>query len=326
MPTFKQLQHAVAVARAGNFREAAHTVHLSQPALTRSIQALEAELGIQLFDRAPEGVQLTHVGSMLIERAQLIVTERDELLREAELAKGLERGSFTVSCGAYPSYRLIPLAIAEMLRSRPRMRCRIINENWRQVASRVMRRESDVGIADLRALTNDPSLRMELLGSHRFVFYAGNHHPLAGRRNLSLDELFRYPYIGTRAPPAIANLLQNVPPEGGHIDAETGDFVPAVEIESPDMARRLVLECDAIAIAPVSHLVEDARAGRLQVLDFHADWMTFSYSFLFRAGRSLAPAVKLFMQTMRSLEIGQMAREAAAWQALRLDKNTEGSA
>ena len=56
MTTLRQLTHARTLAQMGNFRLAAQVLHISQPALTRSIQALEAALGVQLFDRMALGV------------------------------------------------------------------------------------------------------------------------------------------------------------------------------------------------------------------------------------------------------------------------------
>jgi len=299
----------VALANFRNFREAAHAVHLSQPALTRSIQALEREFEIRLFDRTPDGVEITQSGALLIERAQSIIAERDELLREVELAKGLERGKFTVSAGAYPAYELIPNALARMLVTRPRMRCQVINENWRHVAKRVLSREAEIGVADLRAFQPDEHLQISPLGSHPFVFYCRAGHPLGGHRALTLDQVFSYPYVGTRGPPEIARLLTDVPAAGGNIDPETGDFLPAIEVDSIDTARRVILSCDGIAVAPVSYIADGLRTGQLQIVDYQADWMMLSYSFLHRARRTLSPAVQLFVSLLRTLEISQAARE-----------------
>ena len=57
----RRLTHLIALAEEGSFARAAERVHLSQPALSRSIQALEDELGMKLFDRAARGVAMTHL-------------------------------------------------------------------------------------------------------------------------------------------------------------------------------------------------------------------------------------------------------------------------
>ena len=68
--TLRQLQHASALARHGSFREAAADMHITQPALTRSIQTLESSLGVSLFDRQTNGVEVSRAGEVLLRRAE----------------------------------------------------------------------------------------------------------------------------------------------------------------------------------------------------------------------------------------------------------------
>ncbi|GHF34596.1 DNA-binding transcriptional LysR family regulator [Amycolatopsis bartoniae] len=75
----RNLRHFAAVADTLNFRVAAERLHLSQPALTRSIAALERELGVQLFVRDKRHVELTTHGTQLLERARTILSGADEL-------------------------------------------------------------------------------------------------------------------------------------------------------------------------------------------------------------------------------------------------------
>ena len=69
MNDLRQLRHFVALAEHGHFARAAAAVHLSQPALSRSIQALEASLGCNLVDRHSRGISLTAHGSLVLEQA-----------------------------------------------------------------------------------------------------------------------------------------------------------------------------------------------------------------------------------------------------------------
>ena len=69
---FQQLTHFLAVAKAGNFTQAANEIGMSQPALSRSIQKLESIIGEPLFERQPRGVKLTEIGSFLLVRANQI--------------------------------------------------------------------------------------------------------------------------------------------------------------------------------------------------------------------------------------------------------------
>ncbi len=81
--SFEQLETFVAVAEEGAVRRAARRLHISQPPLTRQLHALEDELGVALFRRTPQGMQLLPAGERFLSRARRMLAERDDALREA---------------------------------------------------------------------------------------------------------------------------------------------------------------------------------------------------------------------------------------------------
>ena len=115
----RQLSHALAVWRHGSFRRAAAEQHLSQPALSRSIQNLEESLGVLLFDRQTTEVTPTAFGEALLRRAETILIEAAELEREMKLMKGLDIGRFSVAMGVYAAEMSGNLPLAEFLSAHP---------------------------------------------------------------------------------------------------------------------------------------------------------------------------------------------------------------
>ena len=77
----RHLRHALALAEHGNFARAAEALHLSQPALTRSLQALEAQVGEQLFDRSHREVTPTTMGELLLQHARQLLLHAVNHLR-----------------------------------------------------------------------------------------------------------------------------------------------------------------------------------------------------------------------------------------------------
>ena len=87
--TLTQLRHFVGLAQAGSFAQAARLLFLTQPALSRSIQALEEELGAPLLDRLGRRIALTPLGHEVLDRARRLVSEADAL---KQVSQGLQAG------------------------------------------------------------------------------------------------------------------------------------------------------------------------------------------------------------------------------------------
>src|SRR5574337_443604 len=92
MIDLKRLAHVVALADEGHFGRAAERVHLSQPAFSRSIQAIESDLGLRLFDRGTDGAKPTPAGGFLIERARRLLFDARCLQRDAALYRDSKLG------------------------------------------------------------------------------------------------------------------------------------------------------------------------------------------------------------------------------------------
>ena len=100
-PSIRQLQCFRAVAEERNFRRAAERLHMSQPPLSRQIQALEAQLGLALFERSSHHVDLTPAGTRLLRHGQSVLDAYDRLLSNAEALAGAETpGARGAACGS----------------------------------------------------------------------------------------------------------------------------------------------------------------------------------------------------------------------------------
>ena len=87
--TLVQLRHLISLAQSGSFTRSAEALFLTQPALSRSIRALEEELGQKLFQRLGRKAVLTESGDTLLERARRIVSEVDQTINELKTTPAL---------------------------------------------------------------------------------------------------------------------------------------------------------------------------------------------------------------------------------------------
>lgn len=304
MLKLQQLAHALALSRIGNFHRAAQAQHLSQPAFSRSIRSLEESVGALLFDRQGPAVQPTRYGEVLLRHAGIILAEADELEREVRLLQGLETGSLNVAMGAFAAELSGSRAVGELVRAHPGICCQVKLNSWRGVADMVASRTVDVGLAEISTLASVEHLVTEPVAQHELLLYCRRGHPLLERNEVTRADLDAFPQTLIRVPPRGAELM----PGQGHIEADTGDRIPHVEVDDLATARAVVLASDAFSAATPVQIEPWLRGDEFRVLPFRANWLRLNYGFITLQDRMLSPATELFMRLVRQIEAGVAAR------------------
>lgn len=303
----RSLQQAVTLATHGSYRRAADALHLSQPALSRSIASLEATLGVRLFDRGRRGVRPTEFGQLLIDRGSSLLAGFDELRREIALAKGLETGELKVGAGLYPAEISVATAVGRLSARHPRLRIALRAGPWREIADAVGGGDLDVAVVELSALRAQPRLAIEPLPQHRATIVCRPGHPLLAHRRLTPERVFRYPFVGPRLPPRVGEPLQPLAPSL-RLDAVSGDVIPPLHVESIALAKKIVAAGDGIAALPRVLVDAELAAGELAALPWRPRWLRTGYGFVYRRDRTLSASASAFMAEVRVIESGLQAR------------------
>lgn len=115
MLQLKSLTHLVTLSRRLNYARAADDLGISQSALTRSIQALERQLGMRLFDRDRGGVALTPQGALAVERCAVLLADAEDVERHLVLAAGARAGRVRFGMAPLPASALLPAVVSERL-------------------------------------------------------------------------------------------------------------------------------------------------------------------------------------------------------------------
>jgi DNA-binding transcriptional LysR family regulator len=145
-----QLQVFVAVADYKSFSEAAQQMQLSQSAVSYAIASLEEELGVTLFSRGRYGAHLTPVGEQIIVRARRAIDLLDDIVKQANLAKGLQGGHVRISSFRSAATHILPDVIAEFCRRYPAIAVSISDYDDRPDVEEDLRKgRADLGITYL---------------------------------------------------------------------------------------------------------------------------------------------------------------------------------
>lgn len=295
------LRQVVALNKHRNFARAAESLHISQPALSRSIAGLEQSLGVPLFDRTPAGVEPTICGQAVIDRGNEILKKEKELRREILLIQGIEVGELSIGAGPFPFEISVSRAVARLITRYPKLQVRINADSPPGIVNRVLSGDIDIGVADIRHCEDIARLTVEQLPEHAIACCCRRGHPLAGKRSLSLGDLLNFPVVGTVMPPALGAILEHSHLVG-RINEDTKNFHPAITVDSLSAARNVALGCDALLPIAPGCIAPELASGDLVIVDFNAPWMRNQYGFISRKDRTHSPGALEFMARMREVE------------------------
>jgi DNA-binding transcriptional LysR family regulator len=181
------VQAFIAIADHGAFHSGAQSLHITQTALSRRIQNLEAFLGVRLFERTTRTVSLTPIGQAFLPQARRLLTDLAMALVEIrETGKSL-RGDVTIACVPTVGVYYLPRIVQQYAACHPDNRIRILDHASSDVAAAVLRREAEFGI-NMQG-PHEPGLTSIPVMKDRFVLVCRDDHPLSRRRRLSWKQL-----------------------------------------------------------------------------------------------------------------------------------------
>jgi DNA-binding transcriptional LysR family regulator len=187
------LEAFIAIADHGGFGRAARAVHITQTALTRRLQNLEALLEVKLVERTTRSVALTSVGRSFLPQARRLLADLTAAFVELRETGQAQRGTVTIACVPTAGIQYLPRILQEYSARHPANRVVILDHASRGVAEAVLSREAEFGIQIAGPL--HPELASEPLLEDRFALICRSDHPLAKRARLSWKELTSQPLI-----------------------------------------------------------------------------------------------------------------------------------
>lgn len=206
--TLVQLRHLLSLARTGSFSQSAAALFITQPALSRSIRALEAELGQPLFDRIGRHSELTPFGRETVERAREVVLAADDLRDSSRLAGNGEEGVLRIGMGSGPGAMLMTPLLLKMAQERPRVQLAVTRANTGLLVQALRDRALDALVVDARSLRPAPDLHAQMAHEMSGALMVRRGHPLARTRaGIGFDAVLRYPVAATPLSDDVARTL-----------------------------------------------------------------------------------------------------------------------
>jgi DNA-binding transcriptional LysR family regulator len=236
----RHLRYFVAVGEVLNFTKAAARLRVAQPALSRQVQDLEDEIGVDLLTRSTRGVQLTAEGKLFLEEARALLGNADDAVEKVRaLARG-EYGTLHVGYAPTPTMDLLPAALASFRAAVPRVTVNLHDFDGSEISAGLRNGTIEIAVTvrphdeNATGLIFDPLLRLPL------AVACAPKHPLARSKAVTIQQALEHPFIAFRRD-------------------EYSDYYHTLDsvFDGQKKVPRIVAECDSM-----SSLITEVEGGR----------------------------------------------------------------
>jgi LysR family transcriptional regulator of gallate degradation len=291
---FKDLLLLQAIVDAGSINRAAKVIGLSQPALTRSIGRLEADIGVQLLTRVAKGVYPTEFGQALLEHVRLAGAELDQAETQLRIIKS--RSSSQLACGGtfVPMGYLIPQAVKDFGDRKPDSHVRLVEGTTDGLLQMLRVGELEVVVCPKMDAQKDDDLTSEVLVIERVGIFADSQHPLLKEKNNSLQKI-----VSSERwilPDRTGQLRQLLIREFARHSVEIPERF--VETASLTAARRLINITSFVAFSTSLLVAPDLLAGTTREIQGNWQFPTTTLS-LFHRTEKLSTSALYFVECLR---------------------------
>ena len=286
----KRVRHLIYLSEELHFSRAAVRANLSQTAFSRSIQSLETDLGVRLFDRDTRSVILTAAGQQLIGRANELLSCAKKLVAQANDIAGAEGGELSFGVSPMASTLNTVDILVKLRKNIPRLVLNVQVGYWDQQCHLLETDRLDFIVTTIRAGQEfDPRFSIIHLPPQPASVFCRRDHPLAKQTSpVSRQQILNYPWSGiVPSNEASVYALFDLPP---------GTLLPwTLSSNDLNLLRETTLTSDSLLLIWRAWLDRDLRDGVLLDLmpfiqpGWPADLLTIKNAVVSHAGRSLSP-------------------------------------
>jgi len=252
------LRTFLSVQRHLSYTAAGKEVSLSQPAVWRQIQKLEADLGVRLFERLGKSLSLTNAGRTLASEAEKLLGSIERVVEAVKAQESPSRGRLRIGASTTPGFYLLPSALGRFHARYPDVELSYRVENSLRIEEAILKNELDFGFVGSHIPREE--VHREPVVEDQIVFFASPRHPLAGRRRISLTALFRDICILREQGSATRKRVE------AQLAAEGVSIGRSITLGCPEAIKAVVAGGLGFSFLSVHGLQGDFRRGRLKRL------------------------------------------------------------
>lgn len=286
------------VAEQGGFSRAAVVLHLSQPAVSKSVAELERQTGVPLFERAGRASRLTAAGSLLFARARELFAVEESAEEELRALRGLDAGVLRVGASTTIATYLLPPYLARFSDAHPGVSLRVASANTRAIARALLERRLDVALVE--GPVANPRIEVVPWRDDELVVITPPGHRLSRRRSIALGELAHEPFV-VREPGSGTRTVSERALAGQHIELRV-----VMQLASTEAIKQAVAAGLGLAIMSRFAVADQVALGRIAAVRVRGAVLRRELSELRLAGRASSPAAAVFRTLLSSRAISPL--------------------
>jgi len=252
--TLKALRHVAVLARTLNYTRAAQELHISQSALTRSIQATEQDNKLRIFDRDRGGVHLTTAGQAFVDKAVALLREADDFERQVALLAGGEDYEIAFGMAPLPARALLPELATEAFIASSRLRWQVEINSAADLLRRLLNEDIEFFLCAEEQLSAHAPVRAVPLGKFPLSFVVRKDHPLLTTPASGQT----FPVVSVAAIPSYSGFPKPV--------RSVLEFPPRLVANDYALLASITAQSNAIWPTPAFTVLDELKSGSLTVL------------------------------------------------------------
>jgi DNA-binding transcriptional LysR family regulator len=283
------------VAETKSFSKTSEIIHLTQPAVSLQIQALEEMYETKLFDRSSSKVTLTPAGEVLYKYAKDILALYVSAEKVIGEMTGLVKGSITIGAGSTIGNYLLPSVISDFRRAHPKIKVHLFVANMQRVIELLNAGNISLGLVE--GDVKRQKMVVEKLISDELLVIVPTHHPWSKRKDVSIAELIDEPFIlreagsGTRQTIEKFFARHGITPQNMKVSMVLGSTQAIKEAVENGLGVSIISRWSAR---------KEIRFGTLHTLNFKEEKMVRNFSLLTHRNSVSSHAIEEFLSYLKS--------------------------
>jgi DNA-binding transcriptional LysR family regulator len=193
--TLRQLQYFIAVAEQGSVTRAAQNLSISQSSITEAVKELETDLGVELFERHPRGLHITHNGHQFLRHATKILADVSDARRSFSQEREARGGKLNLGVTSLVAGYVLSDLLARYRRACPGVDVSAIEDNGSYLEHLLVGGELDVAVMVISNLRDRMALQAEIIETSPYRLWLPLGHPLVSADIISVADIAREPLI-----------------------------------------------------------------------------------------------------------------------------------